>query len=1469
MNSNDNSTNSGAKKQRRWWVWPLSLPLGLLFCAFGFWFYISVTPSGQGFITRITSGLANKYLFHHATIGAVQISLPPRLTLHQLVVYDHRDSILFSAEALRLGLKWPVITQDAIYIDQLVLSEFTGNLRWYRGDAKYNYEMALKLPEKTQQTPSGRVVLVRKLILEAGNFSFADYNQAPFRKPGEQGMDFYRLGTNQIDGVFDSLRFDKGFSAHIAHLSLKERSGFTIRRLSAHMGLDSGRFHWDKLHVLTNRSNIHGQVRFDFKSWRYWKYFNDSIDILAHIDSSTVFADDIGFFAPEVNKVFAQVQLAGKAHGRLRAFRVEDLSVQAGTGTFIRGTIDFKGLPQIDETFIKAQIHESQLTLSDLTNQLPGNPLPAVVHKLGNMSFNGNFTGFVKSFVAQGQFVSNLGSAKTDLSVKLHGDPAENQYSGHLSLFHFDLGALLDRPQLGHVSLNASLNGWGSNLDNMRGNLDGTVTELGYMGYNYQNMSVSADLASRYFDGKLLSTDPNADLSVDGKIDFSASLPAIKVITEIKNLDLHALGLSKDSIRLRTEARMDFTGNQMENFVGNISTRNMWVYVNGTSYQTGKALVKSALTPKGKRWELESDFAQASLETSLLLMDLWPSLRQHGINWLPKDFGLEKKETTDYIDLNLTLSQPDILNSLLPKGYETRANTHLRLYIHDSAQIAKVAFNAPGITAAHIAMESPSVRLMVDNGGYESSIQFAKVEFGEFSLHPYSLELHSDSSGLHLSHSGMVNDTSIQFLLGHHIAYSTTPTSLITSNKSYIYAYGDTLSLGFDSIAWVGLDAFHFHNLSLGLGQELFTTTGNWAASQDYAASFNLQGLQLGRLSAILPDYFHDMEGLVNGNGLVHTENKLPVIEAGLTIDPLDFKGIEIERLTLESHYEQESKKLEIQGLLTGLNGDSLIGIDGWLEYGDQVQLDFYFDMDDVAIDLFSPLAQGVVSEMEGNTSMQVRLYGLAAQPNLSGWLALKQAKVHVDYMGTDYAFTDTIAIGTEQLSIEHLVLHDGKGGRAVVNGTVTHDRLSRFDLDLGLRCTNFESLRTLESDNDLYYGNILGTGTASFTGPLLRSRIACQITTQKGSKFVLPIEDEQGFSMESYIRFVDPNRQNEEYKVNDNDFSLDLNLVVTPETEMQLIFDKQLGDIIKAWGSGSITIGLSPAGELEIFGDYIIDNGNYLFTAFDLINKRFEIEKGSKISWVGDPYDALIDIRANYFLKANAYALASGLPQLDVTTLESYKTPMPVVAYANLKGSLLKPEIDLNFKFLDEGGPDAAPLMRALDNLQLGEDELTKQVVSLLVLNRFMPLYSAPTDNSELFGSSVGTSLGDLISNQLTYWLSSISDDIQVNLNYRNGFKSDGITLSEKELELALATTLFNDRVSVNFAYELQNEYSPLKEIAYKVNPDGSLKVLVFQRKTQNPVISFSSNTYGIGVFLKREFESVSDLFKKDDPKK
>ena len=72
------------------------------------------------------------------------------------------------------------------------------------------------------------------------------------------------------------------------------------------------------------------------------------------------------------------------------------------------------------------------------------------------------------------------------------------------------------------------------------------------------------------------------------------------------------------------------------------------------------------------------------------------------------------------------------------------------------------------------------------------------------------------------------------------------------------------------------------------------------------------------------------------------------------------------------------------------------------------------------------------------------------------------------------------------------------------------------------------------------------------------------------------------------------------------------------------------------------------------MYGDYTITEGSYLFTLQNIINKRFIIESGSTIQWVGDPMDARLNINAVYKLKASLQ------PLLSSTTLDNITRACP-----------------------------------------------------------------------------------------------------------------------------------------------------------------------------------------------------------------
>lgn len=323
------------------------------------------------------------------------------------------------------------------------------------------------------------------------------------------------------------------------------------------------------------------------------------------------------------------------------------------------------------------------------------------------------------------------------------------------------------------------------------------------------------------------------------------------------------------------------------------------------------------------------------------------------------------------------------------------------------------------------------------------------------------------------------------------------------------------------------------------------------------------------------------------------------------------------------------------------------------------------------------------------------------------------------------------------------------------------------------------------------------------------------------------------------------------------------MDIEVTPDAEVQIIFDERIGDILKSTGAGNIQIRIDRQGNIRFFGDYTIQQGEYLFSLQNLINKRFDINQGGTVKWQGSPYNAEIDITAVYKLRASLSDLID--PVMGSETGSSQDLQRRVLIHTNLiLGDMLQqPSIrfGLEMPTLDESREALV-----LDYIS-SEEELNRQVLSLLLLNRFYtPEHLRMSGNSN--GRSENAALvttTEMLSSQISRWFSTISNDVDVGFAYR---PSDNIT--SEEFELALSTQVFNNRVTINgnVGYgKYQANTSKMVgdfDMDVKLNPSGTLRARAYTRSNEDLIYETSPTTQGIGLSFKEEFNDFRELLKK-----
>jgi len=564
-------------------------------------------------------------------------------------------------------------------------------------------------------------------------------------------------------------------------------------------------------------------------------------------------------------------------------------------------------------------------------------------------------------------------------------------------------------------------------------------------------------------------------------------------------------------------------------------------------------------------------------------------------------------------------------------------------------------------------------------------------------------------------------------------------------------------------------------------------------------------------------------------------------------------------------------------------------------------KLHFTSHVKHLELEYIEPYINDYVSDLGGKASGKLYLRGSTNKPQLTGHIKLDSAEVTVNYLNTHYFIDqEKIRFRRHWIDLDTVELRDVNNNRAVGSGEIFHKNLKDFSLDAWIKTDNFQFLNTTALQNESFYGTAFAGGTVTFNGPINDIAIFIhEAITRKGTDIAIPISTNANVEKQTFYSFINHSEnekeENGQYQFRSSNLKLDMELNVTPDAQMQIIFDQQEGDIIKGRGRGNIQMNLNSYGDFNMTGNYEIEAGEYYFTLQNIINKRFEVENGGTIIWSGDPYEAQLIIDAVYRLRTRPYYLVQELVQDSETNTMLAKNRVPVFLALNISGSLLRPEIDFNIDI-----PDIDPRLKSaietkLTLLEEDENEQNRQVFGLLVLNRFLPTpNTAISENVESNATAaigvgdVNNTVSEFLSNQFSKYVSeflnTFLEDVDFNINYRSyenevSLENPDLLENRRELQLALTKRFFNDRVTIDVGGDFDfggtttagGEPSDNKNsttniagdfiIEYSIREDGRIRLKAFRKSDYDIFSQGNRNKTGMSVFYREEFDKIGEI--------
>ncbi|MFC2117593.1 translocation/assembly module TamB domain-containing protein, partial [Bacteroidota bacterium] len=697
----------------------------------------------------------------------------------------------------------------------------------------------------------------------------------------------------------------------------------------------------------------------------------------------------------------------------------------------------------------------------------------------------------------------------------------------------------------------------------------------------------------------------------------------------------------------------------------------------------------------------------------------------------------------------------------------------------------------------------------------------------------------------------------------------------ISMPESEIY-YSDTLWTISESLVMIDSSYIGINNFSISNDKQSFRVNGAISRNLTDTLFFDFNGFDMNNINPIFKMGKIKFGGVINGNARIFDYYTNPLFYSDAYIDKLVLNGENLGNTIIKSDWDSQNKQVHIKSVSRNDSVNTL-NIDGYID-PEMQKLAFDIGIEDLSLEIFIPFLQKIFPDIGGVATGDLKLEGDFNNPKLNGFVNLENAYLFVDFLKTKYDIAYNLnekpynlELRDNDFILEEVELTDIEGNKAMANGIIKNDRFKNFTLDINIGVNDFLCMDTKLYDNKDFFGKVYMTGNAIISGPDNEISLNIDAKTEKNTRFIVLLNSGKKVKENDFIKFVNTELiDDEELEISiDENISnitppgleLNFDLEVTPDAQIELWSDLNVGDVLKGYGSGNLILNLDKTGEFKIFGDYVFEKGDYFFTMESVLNKDFKINYGSTIYWDGNPASAQIDIDAQYDVRTNLYDFL-----LD-DSKEDYKKRILIECHLMMTDSLLKPNIKFEIRL-----PTTIDDYARSQFENLSEPELLRQVIALLVMNRFIHMEGGnimtDLNPSSYSGAGISTATS-LITSQLTAMLSRMSNDFDLGVNYRTGDE-----LTNDEMEVALSTQLLDNRVSVNINgnVDMGGANNPARnsivgdfDVEFKPkNNKGKLKFKAYSHTNQNLIYDTAPNTQGLGVFYREEFSSIKELAKK-----
>ena len=744
-----------------------------------------------------------------------------------------------------------------------------------------------------------------------------------------------------------------------------------------------------------------------------------------------------------------------------------------------------------------------------------------------------------------------MGRITTDLSV-VPDERRSVTYRGKIATQDFKLGELLNNELLGNISFNSRVDGvYEIQNKTVSGEFEGTVSQVEFKDYSYENIRLDGMLNNRMFDGLVVMNDSNLQFDFLGKVNFNPDVPVFDFRLDLQKAFLGQLNLSNEFPKAELAFLMNanFSGNRIDNLAGLIKVENGTYKNRNGELNLGGMELQSIASGLNNYLTFSSDFFNLEINGSFYAQSIQDAFEKGMYKYLPT-VGydpLEQAKANKFgyqIDVkNLN----DLTAVFLP---EIKIETPFLLYgqMDSENSVFELKGSIPGFQTDEVMIRNIFIGNSPRDDVYVSRFRFGEILFKN-GMKLDNLTLDSEIAGDTIHNTIEWGEEDNKKYSGKISLRSRLKQDPVTSHFQ-VETEGSPSQIFIADSLWeinsftanIDSTSIKINNLKIHDSNQQIIVDGVIAENDSSKMMVLFDNILMSKFGSYLEKDL-PLKGTLNGSAQLQDFYGQRLLYSDIFIDQFIFRDQKVGDVTILNQWEQEEQVVKSEMKIVSDDRQNLYASGNYNP--ESRELLYHAEFDQLSLVVLETVIRSAFSNFHGDGTGKLKIHGTPDKILLTGAVEGINAGLTIDFTQVSYNFTDSIYFKGDTILFDRISLQDLAGNRGTFEGTIVHRSFQDMKYNLAVYSPRITAMNTTARNNSQFFGQVVANGRLNITGQGKQVKLSGTGTTLAGTNVNISLEDESELERYDFIQFVsteDTVRQEFMFpQKDDGDFSLDL----------------------------------------------------------------------------------------------------------------------------------------------------------------------------------------------------------------------------------------------------------------------------------------------------------------------------------------